>query len=208
MAVSINELSCKFNLEYVGPVKWGDKLNANYNGIYIIALTDDPLTTKSHNYSFEICAKAFNDWKNEAKSLQINSKEVDQIEIVRNHLINFWNPKENILYIGQSTSKTNPIQKRVKQFYDHKIGKKGPHTGGYWLKLINCIKNAHIYYAQANYPRDIEFKMLMKFIELSSGKSFYELDQVGSYLPFANLTADFIKPHSIKYPTNNNKRLK
>ena len=71
---------------------------------------------------------------------------------------------------------------------------------------MNCLKDTYVFYAESENPRDTEFKMLMKFIEKSSGKSFYDLENIGDYLPFANLTADFYKTHGIKNPTNKNKR--
>lgn len=39
--------------------------------------------------------------------------------------------------------------------------------------------------------------MLMYFIEQGTGKSFYDLDELGIHLPFANLKIDFQKKHNI-----------
>ncbi len=206
MALSINQLFSDFNLDYSKPVKWSERLIAKFNGVYVIAQTNDPFSKIATNPKFGICPSAFSDWTNEATELRINGAESNGILELKEHLSQFWNPNENILYVGQSSSETNPIQKRVGQFYSHKLGKKGPHTGGYWLKLLDCLKDTYIFYAKAENPRDTEFKMLMKFIEYSSGKSFYELDNIGNYLPFANLTADFYKSHGIKNATNKNRR--
>ncbi|WP_100615688.1 hypothetical protein [Confluentibacter citreus] len=206
MAVSINQLFSEFNLNYSKAIKWNEKFEAKFNGVYIIAQTSDPFTIIAKNPKFGICPDAFSSWTKEATELKINGKESDGINEFTNHLNEFWNPNENILYIGQSSSKTNPIQKRVGQFYSHKLGQKGPHTGGYWMKLLDCLKDTYIFYSETQNPRDTEFKLLMKFIEYSSGKSFYDLENIGNYLPFANLTADFYKVHGIKNPTNKNRR--
>jgi hypothetical protein len=206
MAVSIDQLFSTFHLNYTKPVKWKDDFQANYNGVYVIARTHDPYTKSSDNRDIKISNEAFTSWRNEAQNIQIDNSEHFEIDELTEYLSQFWNPQENILYIGQSSSKTNPIRKRVKQFYTHKLGKKGPHTGGYWLKLLDCLPNTFVFYAEAKNPRDTEFKMLMKFIELSSGKSFYDLENIGRHLPFANLTADFVKKHAIKNPTNRNKK--
>jgi len=40
--------------------------------------------------------------------------------------------------------------------------------------------------------------MLMKFVELSAAKSFYELENFSNYFPFANLKVDVFKKHSLK----------
>lgn len=206
MAISIDQLFSDFNLKYSEPVKWNEKFEANFNGVYVIAKTNNPKTTEAEKTKFGICPTAFSNWINEAENLEIDGKINVDIENIHGHLATFWNSNENILYIGQSSSKTNPIQKRVKQYYYHKLGQKGPHTGGYWLKLLDSLNSTFVYYAKSNHPRDTEFKMLMKYIEYSTGKSFYDLENIGKHLPFANLTADFYKKHGIKNPTNRNRR--
>lgn len=208
MALSINKLFTDFNLDYSNAIKWNEKFEAKVNGVYIIAKTNNPFTTIAENSNFGICPSASSRWIHEATELKINGNKVKRIKSINEHLIEFWNPKENILYIGQSSSKTNPIQKRVAQFYAHKLGQKGPHTGGYWLKLLDCLENTYVYFAESRNPRDTEFKMLMKYIECTTGKSFYDLENIGNHLPFANLTADFYKIHGIKNSTNKNKRKK
>jgi len=138
MAISIDELFKEFNLEYKGPIKWNEKFDAKFNGVYIIALTDNPKSQKPNTFEFKVCEKTFKYWISEAKELEIDGIKVNRIEQVTEHLKQFWNSNENILYVGESSSTTNPIEKRVKQFYTHKVGQKGPHTGGYWMKLLNC----------------------------------------------------------------------
>jgi len=208
MAVSVDELFSELGINYEGPFKWQEKLNAKYNGVYIITLTDNPKSKKSNKIEFNICPEAFKFWLSQAKDLQIEGKKVQQISQVKNYLSQFWKINENILYIGESSSKTNPLQKRINQFYIHKVGQKGPHTGGYWLKLLSCLKDVSIYYAQVPNPRETEFKLLMKFVEKNGGKSFYELDNFSNYFPFANLKVDVLKDHDVKNYTNKNSRKK
>ncbi|MEP4534664.1 MAG: hypothetical protein ABJ004_16350 [Cyclobacteriaceae bacterium] len=208
MAVSVHELCEEFGLSYATPAKWGEKIKAKFNGIYIISLTDDPHSKIAQNISLQIDSETFERWRKEATELEIEGKKVRDIEEVTKYLKQFWKPDENILYIGESTSKTNPIEKRINQFYQHKVGQKGPHSGGYWLKLISCLSKTHIFFAQSNYPRETEFKLLMKFVEKHEGRSFYEIDNFSSCFPFANLKVDVLKEHSIKKPTNNNKKVK
>ncbi len=207
MAVSIHELFSRFNLQYSKPKKWNEKFSAEFNGVYLIAKTNDPFTKEVKFPELKISSCAFNNWLKEANDLKIDDKKIKNINDVYEHIKNFWNPNENILYIGQSSSKNNFIDKRVKQFYVHKIGQQGPHTGGYWLKLLECLKDSFVFYAPSDNPRDNEFKMLMKYVECSTGRSFYELENIGRYLPFANLTASFYKEHKIKNPTNKNKKI-
>ena len=133
MAISIDKIFSNFKLNYSKPIKWNEKFEAKFNGVYVIALTNDPFNTNSKNLNLKICPNAFSEWTNEAIELKVDGKENINLEQITEHLSKFWNPNENILYIGQSTSKTNPLQKRIGQFYSHKLGQKGPHTGGYWL---------------------------------------------------------------------------
>lgn len=208
MAVSVAKLFEEFQLDYEGAYEWNHPLDANYNGVYVLALTSNPNDEQPHPYRFEIRDDIFSYWLSQATELQIAGEKVTKKEQVEEYLLQFWNPNENILYIGESSSLTNPLQKRVKQFYTHKVGQKGPHTGGYWLKLLSCLNNVSVYYAQATNPREVEFKMLMKFIELSSGKSFFEIKDFANFLPFANVKIDVSKRHTLKKHYNNNKRKK
>jgi hypothetical protein len=209
MAVSIHQLFSEFNLSYSKAVRWKEKFDANFNGVYVIARAEDPCSTEVMNKSFGVCSNAFSSWITEASEITLKGKKLnEEKDTLVQHLQEFWNPNENILYIGQSTSRTNPIQKRVSQFYSHKLGQKGPHTGGYWLKLLDCLDDTYVFYAQSKNPRDMEFKMLMKYIEWSTGQSFYQLENIGRHLPFANLTADFYKEHGIKNATNKNKKIR
>ena len=198
MAVSIHELFEEFDIECSKAFKWKEKLNIDFNGIYVVALTNDPKSQRAHSYSLKICDDTFNDWKSLAKDLEVGGSKVECKEDIEKHLLKFWNPNENILYIGQSTSKTNTIGKRVNQYYTHKVGQRGPHTGGYWLKLLDCLNDVHVFCGKATYPLETEFKMLLKFAELSSGRSFFDLENIATHLPFANIKVDIAKHHTLK----------
>ena len=50
--------------------------------------------------------------------------------------------------------------------------------------------------------------MIMKFVELHKGKSFFEIENFSLCFPFANLKVDVYKEHGIKKPTNDNKKNK
>ncbi|QXP63204.1 hypothetical protein [Polaribacter sp. HaHaR_3_91] len=206
MAVSIDELFREFNLDYSLPVKWNEKLDADFSGIYIIALTDNPNVKVTSNYNFAICPNEFNAWKKIAVDLKIENSTTADANVATEYFSKFWHKNENIVYIGQSSSKTTSLSKRVNDFYKHKVGNKGPHSGGYWLKLLNCFKETYIYYAKTENAEEIEFKMLMKFADLNAGKSFYEVDNFSNYFPFANLKADIYKTHEIENAKSKRKK--
>ena len=200
MPLTVDNLFKSLSISYEGPFKWKEKINAKFNGVYIISLES--------KVKFDLCPSTFKYWKDQAKDLEINGRKVKKLQEVKEYLEKFWNKNESILYIGESTSKTNPIQKRINQFYIHKVGQKGPHTGGYWLKLLPYLGELSIYYAKVDNPREVEFKLLMKYVELTTGKSFYDLQNFSLYFPFANLKADILKPHTIRNYTNKNSREK
>ena len=70
------------------------------------------------------------------------------------------------------------------------------------IKLLAQLEELFVYFSPCENPKDIEFKMLLYFIEHVSDQSLYELNEVGRYLPFANLTADFDKIHTIQHPVH------
>ena len=201
MAISINEIFQSAGLSPKGPVAWGEKFEAKYSGVYLVALTDDPTSKEPHSESFGLDSKTFKNWIQIAHKLEVNGKKATRPEQIKSELRQFWSQKENILYIGQSSSSTTNLYQRVKAYYSHKVGQQGAHTGGYWLKLLSCLNKTSIYYAKAVNPREAEFKMIMKYIEMTTGSSFYELNNLSKHLPFANLKVDILKPHLIKYAT-------
>ena len=73
---------------------------------------------------------------------------------------------------------------------------------------ISDLKDANIYYAECSNPRETEFKLIMRFVEHLSGKSFFEVENFSSYFPFANLKVDVLKEHKLTKPTNDNKKKK
>ncbi len=196
MPVSVKELFNRVGLEPEAPVRWRSSIPTNSTGVYVISLSPNPLVNINTCETCEVNEKVIEDWKSLSPEINIQG-ELSKV-IIEAELNRFWKPTENILYIGESSSATNGLSKRINQFYIHEVGWKGPHTGGYWIKLLSQLTGLYVYYAACNNPRDTEFKMLMYFIERTTGKSFYELDELGKHLPFANLKVDFQKKHNIK----------
>lgn len=205
MAISVNELFQSLGLNYSKAYKWNEKILDDYNGVYIISLSETPTSKKYVDYKFDICEETFEYWKTQALDLMIGENKVENKNQIREYLSDFWQ-NENILYIGQSSSNTNKLNKRLNQFYTHKVGKKGPHTGGYWLKLLKGINTLNIYTAKSENPIETEFKLLLKFVELKAQKPFFEVENISNYFPFANLKVDTYKTHIIKNATNSTKR--
>ncbi|WP_228373922.1 hypothetical protein [Epilithonimonas tenax] len=74
--------------------------------------------------------------------------------------------------------------------------------------MLACIEDLHIYFAESPNPRETEFKMILKFVELNSGKSFFDVENLTDYFPFANSKVDILKKNLIKNHINKNTREK
>ena len=198
MAISVKEIFSKIHLTPSHPVNWGEPIDAKFNGVYMISLSENSESKKDNKHPFILDEKVFSVWVKEAKGLSIGDNKVGNTNQLQDYLKTHWKEKENILYIGESSSKTSSVQKRVHQFYTHKIGNHGPHSGGFWIKLLSCLNSCKVYFAECANPRDTEFKMIMHFAELYAKKSFYEMEEVALNFPFANLKVDTLKRHELK----------
>jgi hypothetical protein len=204
--ITVNDVFHKVGLEPSKPIKWGEHIPEKGTGVYVVSLSSNPLQNLGVLSSCKIKDDVFDKWKTMSPELNVNGDTLKAD--IEKELNQFWKSNQNILYIGESSSVTNGLSKRVKQFYDHQVGWKGPHTGGYWLKLLSEIEDLYVYYSICNHPRDTEFKMLMYYIEQSTQKSFYEINGLGMNLPFANLKVDFQKRHGIKNAVKKTKKEK
>ncbi len=191
--IKVKEIFKAVGVSEYTTIKWGairqSEIPKKY-GVYIIEIpelyTNPPLNEA-----------AISNWLGNSKRVEIDEKKVD-IKTVKKHLSTFWKPNESIVYIGQSSLSQKGINKRLSDFFGHQPGNKGPHAGGYWVKLLNNINNLNVHYTICENPHELEFRMLMYFIMKTSGeKDIYKLNNIGSYLPFANLTVDVDKPHGI-----------
>lgn len=197
MPLTVYDIFRKVRLTPSVPIRWNQKIPVKKCGVYLISTSENPKKNLGTLSKPLICKKVFKHWTELTSNLNINGEKATYLKIQK-EINNYWHSKENILYIGESSSMNNNLTGRVNQFYIHKVGWKGPHTGGYWIKLLKNINELYVYYSECEYPRDTEFKMLMYFIEKTKGKSFYDLEDLGKYLPFANLKVDFQKKHNIK----------
>ncbi len=202
--LKVSDLFGKVGLTPSVPLKWGMPIKEKGNGVYVVSLS----SSASENYgtlsNFQIRDEVFAEWIN--RSPDLNVVGAVSKGLLEEELNKYWKPNQNILYIGESSSENNQLSGRLNQFYQHQVGWKGPHTGGYWIKLLAELNDLYVYYSICSNPRDTEFKMLMHFIEQTTGKNFYELGELGVHLPFANLKVDFQKKHLVANAVPKKKR--
>jgi GIY-YIG catalytic domain-containing protein len=63
-----------------------------------------------------------------------------------------------IVYIGQTK---RPLSRRLREFYRHKYGDKGPHRGG--QEILNLPGDRLIYWSVTNDPVSAEYKMIAAY---------------------------------------------
>lgn len=134
MPVTVKEIFNRVGLEAPAAIKWRSPIPTDDNGVYVVSLSSNAAKNNGTQNTCEINEEIFNNWKTLSPDLNVKGKVSKKI--IEAELNQYWKPKENILYIGESTSETNGLRNRVKQFYDHRVGRKGAHTGGYWIKLL------------------------------------------------------------------------
>ena len=194
MSVKIKQLFDSVGIKDYKTIKWEDIKSTDIPdkfGVYIIELNEvqnQPVFDKSK----------INKWLSESGHVTINNIEAT-LKTVTTELKSHWIQDETILYIGQTSTSAKGLKKRLKDFHSHQPGNKGPHSGGYWIKLLCDLNNFKVHYAMCENAYDVEFKMLLKFVMLTANESdIMKIENLGQYLPFANLTADFDKRHNIK----------
>jgi hypothetical protein len=105
---------------------------------------------------------------------------------MRQRLNSFWLPDENIIYIGQTESKSG-LKGRVRQYYNTELGERKPHAGGHWIKTLNVLNQLFVHYIPTQNPIPTEEKILRAFVSQVSKSTLDNLHDKTLPIPFANL---------------------
>ena len=168
--MTIAELLKQVNITKLNePIKWGDYCPSEKQGIYIVSFCAAP------NIEMTPTEPQFDDvaiqkWINLLPLFSLNNKRPNVNE-VKQELKRFWLPKENILYIGNTT---RPLHKRIEEYYITELGEKGPHSGGQWLKTLKNINELYVHFFPNSSPETKP--RLLDYFKTEVGE-----------LPFANL---------------------
>ena len=162
----IYKLFSHAKLDLAGKVKWGEDLNEDREGIYIIALPENV------NHA-PIDRDKIESWKSIATNMTLDNHANPSTDKIIERLSSFWIPDTKILYIGQTKKSLNS---RLRQFYRHTLGNRAPHAGGHWIKILKNIDKLDIYFSVSKDPKDKETDLLLNFT--NAHRAF----------PFANLT--------------------
>jgi hypothetical protein len=172
------------NIEINGPVDWGTTIE-NYNaGIYIVSSSPNPEEVDNLNPQPRFDDAKIREWMRRADDMTIDGKKVT-LNSIKERLFQFWLPDENILYIGQTNEQT--LRKRTRQYYNQKIGKSSPHSGGFWLMTLANLNDLYIYYGNCPEPKKYEINMQKQFMNHVSSLTMSKLRDKDLLLPFANV---------------------
>lgn len=199
MPISVSQLFDSVGIEIEGKAKWGNMFSANKKGIYVIALSDEENNLKCikkpifNKYVIE-------EWINYVPEMRLDG-EKPTIEKIINRLTRFWLPDETVIYIGKTNRK---VQQRVVEYYRTRIGRKGPHSGGQWIKTLYHLNDLTIYWStfeEGVVVEEIENQLLKTFKNQVSEDTKNILYDRSNPLPFGNLEhpKGNYKKHGFKY---------
>lgn len=165
-----------------GSVPWGSRVPCDRPGVYVVegAEPGAPMFSRS----------AIEQWLHDVPDLRLRGVRptTDQLE---QELARFWWPQARVLYVGMST---RLVGARVAEFARHRLGGKGPHRGGHWLKTLapEILAPALIHFAAPAHPAlgVLESRLLAAFAErVRPARDTSEVVASLDVMPFANLRA-------------------
>ncbi len=111
----------------------------------------------------------------------------------------FWLADESILYIGKAPKRSNDkgLSNRVHEYYKTPIGRRSPHSGGQWIKVLKNLDEMFVYCGLCDDPTEIEQGMLKYFMDNVSDASLSKLYDKNLPLPFANIKFNGNKKHGM-----------
>lgn len=184
MPTYVNQIFQGAGKEVLGQVKWGQKINCNAPGVYVVAMTNyvDKMICCDEA---QISKKFVNDWVNYVPKILLDNSKPKTEELVK-RLKMFWIPDETILYIGKAGTS---LKTRVDQYYRTKLGDPKPHRGGHWIKTLENLSDLNIFWttSEGETAHDVEDRFLNIFVQNVSQESKKILLDPDHPFPFANL---------------------
>lgn len=188
MPTTVSQLFLEQKISDFKQVPWDTLINDSGQGVYVISTSEDPdkhlgLTSEPLFDDVQI-----ENWINTVPNFTLNGMR-PTIENVKIHLRQFWFNDESILYVGKAPYRRNGdgVSNRVEEYYNTRIGKGGPHSGGQWIKVLSNLNTFTVYYAFCDNPSETEHEMLDCFMKNVSESSLLNCFDQNLPLPFANI---------------------
>lgn len=163
-------------LEVGGSVPWGGKVQSRRTGVYVVETA----------VAFEtapIDRDAVVAWLRFVPTLTIDGRPATA-KALATRLASFWLPSSRVIYVGQTSQ---PLAKRVGQFYRTPLGKRSPHAGGHWLKTLTVLAACRVWWAETDEFERFEGDVFQAFVATVSAADVRGLYGSSLVLPFANL---------------------
>lgn len=195
---TVLQLFNKFDITEFQCVKWGTTFAEKKQGIYVVSTSSDPLQHLGLSARPDFDDQQIDFWINSLSDFKVDGRRA-VMDNVKGRLSHFWLPDESILYIGKAPTRKNGsgISKRVIEYYSTIIGKRRPHAGGQWIKVLKNIDRLTVYYGACDKPGEIELKMLGFFMKNVSEITLERLHDKKLPLPFANIKFTGNKNHGL-----------
>lgn len=162
---------------------WRKPIPSTAPGVYIVSLSADPNSITETLPSAPINPAAISQLLNAKPELTVDGARPDA-ELLSQRVTEFWLPDESILYVGLAGSS---LHDRVQAYYSTKLGRRSPHAGGWFLKLLANLDQLWVHYAVSEDPGGSEDQMLAAFVFGVSPASKRVLHDPAHPFPFANL---------------------
>ncbi len=152
-------------------------------GVYVVSLTEGLETCDGQMTEAPLAAAEFQHWLKVRPELTLDRVR-PTVQQLMDRVERFWIPDEVILYIGLAGTS---LSTRLEQYYRTPIGSRGPHAGGYFLKLLSNLNQLWVHYARCPDRKLAEDRMLRRFCDHVSEDSKQVLQDPAHPFPFANL---------------------
>jgi len=169
-------------LQHQEVVRWGTTPSTSKSGIYIVSLTSSLDRVDGALPKAPLATRMVDRWLHSCPDLKLRNAR-PTAQLLMNQLGRFWLSDEVILYIGKATS----LSARCGGYYRTPIGALGPHSGGYFIKLLSNLDQLWVHYAWCDAPQLAEHAILGRFCGNVSDRAKRTLMDPTRPLPFANL---------------------
>lgn len=182
MPTTVRELLRAADLQPEGVVPWGIVPPVAGPGVYVVALIESPDSLEGALVEPPLDRHAFERWLERVPSLMLDGSPAD-VPRLMDRVARFWLPDEVIVYIGKASS----LPTRLRDYYATAIGARGPHSGGYFLKVLANLRDLHVHYSRCEDAGRAEDLMLETFCRGVSQTTCDILLDPAHPFPFANL---------------------
>jgi len=170
------------DLKREGVARWRKAPAISGPGVYVVSLTSALHSFEGALVKAPLSESTFARWLEVRPELTLDGQRPTVAKLM-DRLGRFWIPDEVVLYVGLATD----LVTRTDDYYRTPIGARGPHSGGYFLKLLADLDRLWVHYAPCDDPDDAEDRMLRRFCENVSGESKRALLDPTHPFPFGNL---------------------